>query len=134
VYRIVLFLVRRGARMQRVRIEYADQNDTFRAVLPRTGTIRRTLREASSGRSFSLVALDVPFEWQEKIGEPYQFRLMKVDHLLVSPRWKDTDVGGNTPAAVFVYLVESDRVPQSDIVDIRKYVHIAWGMSHTEDN
>lgn len=117
---------------KRVRIEYADQNESFRAIFPRRGTIVRTLRETSAGRRWALVSLDEPFEWQHKTGEPFQFRLMNVDHLLVAPRWVGVDIGGSEPAAVFVNLVEQNRVPTGATLDIREYVGIAWGMCHTE--
>jgi hypothetical protein len=117
--------------MQRVRIEYADQNDSFETMLPRRGSVVRTLQD-STGRSWTLVRLDEPFEWQHKIGEPFQFRLLNVDHLLVAPRWVRVDVGGPEPAPVFINLVERDCIPADEALDIREYVGIAWGVCHTE--
>ena len=120
--------------MLRVRIEYADQNESFRKMLPRCGTIVRTLRETSTGKEWSLLRLDEPFDWQHKIGEPYQFRLLKVDHLLVASRWLGVNIGGPEPAAVFIALVDEGFVPTGEALDIRQYVWIAWGMCHTERN
>ena len=57
---------------------------------------------------------------------------MKVGHLLVAPRWVGVDIGGPDPAAAFVALVEGNRVPTGDAVDVREYVLIAWGMCYTE--
>lgn len=54
--------------MQRVRIEYADQNDSSKQMLPRRGTIVGYLREVHSQRPLTLVKLDEPFEWQKKSG------------------------------------------------------------------
>jgi hypothetical protein len=121
-------------RMQRVRIEYADQNDSFKQMLPRRGTIVGDLREVHSQRPLTLVKLDEPFEWQQKVGEPFKFRAMRVDHFLISPRWKGFQIPGSEPASVFVHLVETDQVPTSETVDINNYVLIAWGMCYTEQN
>ena len=118
--------------MQRVRIEYADQNESFRETLPRRGSVVRTLQDTSTGRDWTLVRLDEPFEWQNKIGEPFQFRLLKVDHLLLAPRWVGVNIDGPEPAAVFINLVEEDRVPRGDALNILEYVQISWGMCHTD--
>jgi hypothetical protein len=118
--------------IQHVLIEYADQNESFRTILPRRGTVVRTVHETSTGRPWTLISLDEPFEWQHKIGEPFQFRLIHVDHLLVAPRWIGIDIGGSEPAPVFVNLVEQDRVPSGARLNIREYVPIAWGTCYTE--
>ena len=120
--------------MLRVRIEYVDQNESFGKVLPRRGTIVRTFRETSTGKEWSLLRLDEPFEWQHKIGEPFQFRVLKVDHLLVASRWIGVNIGGPEPAAVFIALVDEGFVPSGEALDIRQYVFIAWGMCHMERN
>jgi hypothetical protein len=103
-------------------------------MLPRCGSIVRTLREISTGKAWTLVRLDEPFEWQHKIGEPLQFRLLNIDHLLVAPRWIGVDIAGTEPAAVFVNLVDRECVPIGEALDIRQYVGIAWGMCHTVRN
>jgi hypothetical protein len=117
--------------MQRVRIEYADQNESFRTLLPRCGSVVRVLREISDGRFWTLISLDDSFEWQYKIGEPFKFRLLKVDHFLVAPRWVGAVIGGSEPAPVFINLVEEGRVPSGESINIRDYVGIAWGVCHT---
>jgi hypothetical protein len=130
-----LSLVSLGSvRMLRVRIEYADQNESFRKMLPRRGTIVRTFPETSTGKEWSLLRLDEPFEWQHKIGEPFQFRVLKVDHLLVASRWIGVNIGGPEPAGAFIALVDEGFVPTGEALDIRQYVFIAWGMCYTERN
>jgi hypothetical protein len=79
-----------------------------------------------------LIRLDEPFEWQHKVGEPFQFRLLRVDHLLVAPRWAGVEVGGPEPVGVFINLVGRDHTPTGDVLDIQEYVGIAWGMCHSE--
>ena len=118
--------------MQRVRIEYADQNESFRPMLPRRGSVARVLHEISTGRSWTLIRLDQPFEWQHKIGEPFKFRLLSIDHLLVAPRWVGVDIGKSEPAPVFINLVEQGCVPSGERFNIRDYLGIAWGVCHTE--
>jgi hypothetical protein len=120
--------------MPRVRIEYADQHDSFERILPRSGVVVRTLREMTTGRPWKLVRLDEPFEWQHKIGESFQFRILSIDHLLVAPRWVGVDIGGPEPAPVFICLVEGDCPPTGETLDIKEYVWIAWGVCHTERN
>jgi hypothetical protein len=118
----------------RVRIEYADQNDSFAKVLPRSGVVVSTLRETTTGRPWKLVRLDEPFEWQHKVAEFFQFSLLSIDHLLVAPRWVGVDIGGPEPAPVFICLVERGCPPTGENLDIKKYARIAWGMCHTERN
>ena len=57
---------------------------------------------------------------------------MNVDHLLLAPRWVGVDIGGPEPAAVFIALVERNRVPTGEALDVREFVGIAWGMCNTE--
>jgi hypothetical protein len=54
--------------MDRVRIEYFDQNESFREVLPKSGTIVGRFGEASGTQDWALVRLDEPFDWQLKVG------------------------------------------------------------------
>jgi hypothetical protein len=117
--------------MQRVRIDYADQNESFRTILPRSGSVVRVLRDVSDGRFWTLISLDEPFEWQHKVGEPFKFRLLKIDHLLLAPRWFGVDIGGSKPAPVFINLVEEGRAPSGDSFNIGDYLGMAWGVCHT---
>ena len=117
--------------MQRVRVEYADHYEAFRKILPRCGCVVRHLREVSDDRLWTLISLDEPFEWQRKVGEPFKFRLLKIDHFLVAPRRSGTEIGESEPAPVFISLVEECRVPSGESFAIRDYPKIAWGVCHT---
>jgi hypothetical protein len=46
--------------MDRVHIEYADQNESFRTNLPRRGTITHILYDPSTGKPWTLITLDEP--------------------------------------------------------------------------
>ena len=118
--------------MKRVRIEYDDQNESFRSVLPRRGAIVGIFWDRSDNKDWALVHLDEPFEWQLRVGEPYQFRLLHIDHFLIKSRWSDHAIGDTEPTSVFVLLVERGFVPQGSVIEVRKYVHVVWGMCHSE--
>lgn len=89
-------------------------------------------QDLSGNRDWALVYLDEPLEWQLKVGEPFQFRLACIDHFLIKSRWQDHRIGDAAPTSVFILLVEKGELPQTDNFDVRKYVHVAWGMCSSE--
>lgn len=113
----------------RLQIEYFDRNEAFAQYLPRTGTVRRELRSASGGGPWFLVDLDEPLEYQLKVGDPFRFRLARVNAFLIRSRWEGKGVEDPEGTSVFVLLVEESRHPSTDVIDPGAYVHIAWGMS-----
>ena len=118
--------------MKRVRIEYFDQNESFRSFMPRRGAIVGMFRDLSGDKDWTLVRLDESFEWQLKVGEPYQFRLLHIDHFLIKSRWSDHSIGDTEPTSVFVLLVEKDSMPQGNAIDVSKYVRAVWGTCYSE--
>jgi len=111
----------------RVRIEYADHNESFAAYLPRDGAVSGTYFEANGVGPWFLVSLDEPLQYQVKIGEPFQFRAMQVDAFLIRSRWQDKRVGDPDGTSVFILLVEATRHPTGAVIDPKAYIHVAWG-------
>ena len=116
----------------RVRLDYFDQNEDFAPLLPRSGTISRQLTSRDGADDWFLVNLDDPFEYQIKVGEGYQYSLLKCDKLLVRSRWADYEVGGKEETSVFILLVPDDFLIEKEPIDIDKFHHVAWGMCHSE--
>ena len=117
---------------RRVRIEYADQNDEFASLLPRSGLLRGSCRDIHGNSDWCLVKLDEPFDYQFKVGEPFRFQLMHVDHFLIRSRWADHAIGAAEPTSVFILLVDDSQGPVPDPFDPASYVHIAWGTAGAE--
>lgn len=119
---------------RRVRIEYADQNDEFASMLPRSGVLAGAYRDIQGNSDWYLLSLDEPFDYQMKVGEPFQFRLVRVDHFLIRSRWADHPIGAAEPTSVFILLVDDSQASVPDSFDPALYVHIAWGTAVTEAN
>jgi len=95
---------------QRLRIEYADQNEAFAPLLPRSGVLARTYSDTHGNAGWSLLRLDEPFEYQLKVGEPLKFRLLHVAHFLVRSRWAGYPIGEKEPTAVSILLVDGTAI------------------------
>jgi len=117
--------------MKRVRLEYLDQNEDFAACLPRTGRIAGRFTSTSGVDDWYLVSLDEPISYQIRIGEPYVFRLLETDHVLIRSRWSGQDVGETEPTSIFLMLVDPSQLPLSTPIRIQDFHHVAWGMCHT---
>lgn len=117
---------------RRLRIEYADQNEEFARYLPRVGAVEREFRDTTGGGPWFLVRLEEPFEYQLRSGDLFQYRLTHVDAFLIRSRWEGHEVGDRDGVSVFVLLVERDRPPVGDEIDVHNFVHIAWGTCRPE--
>ena len=111
----------------RLRVSYADQNESFAQHLPRTGTVQREMRDSEGGDPWLLLVLDQPFDLQVKIGEPFQFRLAHIDAFLVRSRWQGYDVGDRDDVSVHILVVERGKHPAGTEFDVHNFMHIAWG-------
>jgi hypothetical protein len=116
----------------RLRIEYFDQNEDFKQILPRSGTVSRQLTDTNDNDDWYLLQLDNPIEYQVKVGEPYQFKLIKSDNILIRSRWEDKKIGASEPTSVFILLVDNEDPVKKEPIKIDNYLHIAWGMAHLE--
>ena len=67
-------------------VGYADQNESFAAYLPRTGTAVRQVTVEDWGNDWSVLQLHEPFEYQ--LGSlDTGFRAATITHFLVRSRW-----------------------------------------------
>jgi hypothetical protein len=112
----------------RLRVEYFDQNEEFAPYLPRVGVVSRVFKDSSGVGEWLLLDLEEPLEYQLKVGEPFQFRLARVDAFLIRSRWQDKEVGDSDGTSVFILLVEEGRHPVNGEINPESYVRIAWGM------
>src|SRR6267154_2357699 len=117
----------------RVRIEYADQNEGFRASLPASGVLDRKLTADNDSRPWWVVALDQPLQYQLKVAEPSEYRLVEARQLVVGSRASGHEVGGRTPAAVHIMLPLTAEATKGERLRTSDFFHIAWGVCHRED-
>ena len=116
----------------RVRLEYFDQNESFASVLPRQGVIARQLRAAQGVDDWFAVDLDEPFDYQIKFGEPFRFRLLHCECVLVRSRWQGYRIGEVEPTSVFILLIPDRALLMEEPIRLEDFHHVAWGMCHTE--
>ncbi|MBF0103898.1 MAG: hypothetical protein HQM16_01110 [Deltaproteobacteria bacterium] len=119
--------------MTRIRLEYFDQNEDFASCLPRVATVLKRIA-TSNVDDWYHVELDQPIEYQIKVGDPYRYRVVETNHLLIRSRWTDHPIGDIEPTSVFIVLVEREQFPLVTPLQIEKYHHVAWGMCHTLSN
>jgi len=103
----------------RLRIEYADQNESFAAQLPRFGTVVAQPKSCDSSHTWYLVHLDAPVVYK---GAPYT-------HILIASRWQGYSIGDAEPTSVFILLVPRS-MQVGDGFSYHQYLHVAWGMAH----
>ena len=70
---------------RRVRIEYADQNDEFARLLPRSGILAGSYRDIQGNSDWFLLKLDEAFDYQTKVSKPFQCRLELVGNQVLRP-------------------------------------------------
>jgi hypothetical protein len=103
----------------RLRIEYADHNESFAAQLPRVGTVVARPKACDSAHQWHLVRLDSPVIYNGEIHS----------HVLIASRWEGYLVGSGEPTGVFI-LVVPPAVQVADGFSHREFPHVAWGMAH----
>ena len=117
----------------RVRIEYEDQNEAFSRCLPATGGLVRRLTADKDPRPWWIVALDEPIEYQLKIGEPFEYRLITARELVIGSRARGQEVGDHPAAAVHILLPLADGATVGDTLRTSDFYHVAWGVCRRED-
>ncbi len=119
---------------KRITVEYFDQNEVFKHLLPRSGCVIRQVSFEDYGEDWYLIALDEPFNYKQssdyrhRDAKPDFFKEMHITHLLIKSRWENVELGGNEPTSVFVFLVPDISIfDKSDILG-KDFLHVCWGM------
>ena len=101
----------------RLRIEYADHNESFSGQLPRIGTIEEEIRFLDSANLWYLVRLEAPVTVE---GKSYS-------RLLLASRWIDCPIDTEERASAFILLVPEGSAP-NESHSYKEFTNIAWGM------
>ena len=115
-----------------VTIEYSDQNEAFAPYLPRSGKLVSRLSDIQGNDDWFLVALDAPFDYQVKVGEPYRFKEIVVSYFLIRSRWSGHTIGGPEPTSVFILLASDPKLSAGTVVDPAQFIQAAWGMCRAD--
>jgi hypothetical protein len=115
---------------QEITVEYFDQNESFKHLLPRSGRIVRDVSLEDWGAGWHLLELDKPFDYQHKFADPYVLRELHITHFLVKSRWEGFDVGGIEPTSVFLLLVPDPSILERSNISGKDFIHVCWGMAH----
>ena len=111
----------------RARLEYEDQNEDFACHLPVTGRLSRQV-PGSDGRQWWIMTLDAPLEYQHKVGEPFQYRLVRTTELVLGNRWPDQVIGERAPAPVHILVPLEAAATRGDSVRLDAFAQVAWGV------
>ena len=117
----------------RVTIEYADQNEDFAASLPVAGRLSRPLFATGDPRPWWVVILDRTIEYQLKVGDSFQFRLIKSGELVIGTREQNRAIGGDEPTAVHILLPFRPDATETSDLRVSEFFHAAWGICRRKD-
>ena len=101
---------------QRLRLEYFDQNEDFRSLLPRDGTVLRQLSLSDWGDDWYVVEFDEPLDYGNR-----QF-----SHVLVRSRWAGYAIGDPAGTSVFLLLPRSEDALDQRSPTSYDFDHVAW--------
>jgi hypothetical protein len=107
-------------------VGYADQNESFAAYLPRTGTAVRQITVEDWGNDWLVLQLHEPFEYQ--LGSlDTGFRAATITHFLVRSRWAEHAIGAQQ-TSVFLLLDADHALDTKEQFRSTDFIHICWGM------
>ncbi|MFA5340033.1 MAG: hypothetical protein WC317_07815 [Candidatus Omnitrophota bacterium] len=112
---------------KKIKIEYYDQNEDFAKYLPKTGVIAKQLIDEYRNNDWFLVKIDEPFEYQLKIGENYQYKLIECKNMLIRSRIKNEDIDSPNGTSVFIMLIPDESKLSNNPIKIKDFIHIALG-------
>jgi hypothetical protein len=110
----------------RLRVEYADQSESFAAFMPFCGTVRRQVAIHDWGSDWLVLQLDDPFVYQT-FSQPQGYRGHRVSHILVRSRWAGCPVGG-TQTSVFVLLDLHHVLDEHRVYVAADFFLACWGI------
>jgi len=106
----------------KMRLEYFDQNEDFRGLLPVIGHSEEMPPAGDSALKWFLLRLEHPIAYE---GAEYQ-------RLLIASRWEGYAVGGKEPTSVFVRIVPAEAKIESGFAS-ESFPHVVWGMAYAID-
>jgi hypothetical protein len=107
-------------------VGYADQNESFAAYLPRTGTVVRQVTLEDWGSDWLVLQLHEPFEYQ--LGSlDTGFRAVTITHFLVRSRWAGYAIGAQQ-TSVFLLLDADHVLDTKEQFRSADFLHICWGI------
>ena len=115
---------------KRIKVEYFDQDENFAKCLPRTGIIKSQVRISNNKKNWFSVYLDEPIDYQIKLSESHNYKLLHCREILISSRWEDYEIGSNKSTSVSILLPINDNWQNShkNFYDFSDFKLIAWGM------
>jgi hypothetical protein len=109
-----------------LKVGYADQNESFAAYLPRTGTVVRQITLEDWGGDWLVLQLHEPFEYQ--LGSlDAGFRGTTVTRFLVRSRWAGHVIGAQQ-TSVFLLLDFDQMLDTREQFRSADFLHVCWGM------
>jgi hypothetical protein len=115
----------------RVVLTEYEGRQLFNEQLPLSGTIERRCR-SKDGQYWSLVSLDVPFDYQLQDDQTKVFRGFEVKRLLIRSRWVGYSVGDPEPTSVFVLIAGDEQLYERESIDPQDFYFDAWAMCENE--
>jgi hypothetical protein len=117
----------------RVKVEYADHTDIFAGCLPASGRLSHALTADNDPRPWWVVKLDVPLEYQLKVGEPHHYRLITARELVIGSRAQGDEIGLTQEAAVHILLPLIERATTGERLRSADFYQAAWGVCRRDD-
>jgi len=112
---------------KKIKIEYYDQNEDFAKYLPKTGVIAKQLIDEYGNNNWFLVKIDEPFEYQLKVSENHQYKLIECKNMLIRSRIKNEDIDLPKGTSVFIMLIPDESKLSNNPIITKDFIHIAWG-------
>jgi hypothetical protein len=113
---------------KRVVIEYDDQNETFAALLPRSGRIVNQFTTLEGVDDWLQVKLDDPVDYQLGSMKPFSFRLIHCSSVLIRSRLLGVQIGREEKVSIFIMLIPDEHLLEEQPIDISRFYHVAWGL------
>lgn len=97
-------------------LSYFDQNENYKAFLPRTGAIVKRLHTENVDNWFLL-----------RLDEPFRYAGVNNKQLLIRSRWHGVEIGDEDDVSVFIVQIPDSNVIEGESVRIRQEDLVAWG-------
>jgi hypothetical protein len=112
--------------VKQITVRYFDQNIQMEGILPRSGTILRSIESEDWGDDWYLVKLDEPFNYFVDVDSKPE--RLEVGHLLIKSRWEGMTIQSGEETSVFVLLVPDVSVLDRKPFCAKKLLYVCWGM------